>query len=205
MDLPPHVDGFTLLDLSSGAPIPEYEYAIGRYNEKRPGIYTTELFTERAGDARDIHVGIDLFAPIGTPLKAFADGTVIMRGYNAAPGDYGYTLITEHVWDSGHPIESAHPDLAHPTEIGQPLYVLWGHLSARSVTDNPLGRKFKAGDVIAWLGDRTENGDWPPHVHFQLSRKRPEKCDLPGVVAAADLKDALEAYPDPRLILGPIY
>ncbi len=186
--------GTPVLDLSANLPVPDYVYAIGKYNEKRPGIYTTELFSAVGGSSsgegkgpRDIHVGIDLFGPVGTELHAFADGKVHLRAYNAAAGDYGYTLITEHLWD------------------GKPLFALWGHLAARSVTDNPVGREFKAGDVIAWVGDRHENGGWPPHVHFQLCLERPLHCDLPGVVTAADREEALRLYPDPRTVLGPVY
>lgn len=184
MDMPP---GSPVLDLSANAPVPEYVYAIGKYLEKRPGIYTTELFSGAGQPPRDIHMGIDLFGPVGTSLRAFADGRITSRAYNAAAGDYGYTLITEHSWE------------------GDTLFALWGHLAARSVTENSVGREFKAGDVIAWVGDRHENGGWPPHVHFQLCRERPLRCDLPGVVSAADLEAAIRLYPDPRIVLGPIY
>ncbi len=158
-------------------------YGIGRYNEKRVGMYTTPLF----GGVRDIHMGIDLGAPVGTPIHAFSAGRVLCFGYNGAPGDYGYTLVTEH-------------------RLGdRPLYALHGHLSARSVEGKAPGQSFEAGAVIAWVGDRHENGGWNPHLHFQLCWQKPEKPDLPGAVSEADRERALELYPDPRLVLGPIY
>jgi hypothetical protein len=55
------------------------------------------------------------------------------------------------------------------------------------------------------LGDRHENGDWSPHLHLQLCTRAPLVCDLPGVVSAADREEARQLYPDPRLVLGPIY
>src|SRR4051812_31917756 len=82
-------------------------YAIGRYNEKRVGIYTTDLF----GGVRNVHVGIDIGAPVGTECRAFYDGTIFLQGFNGAAGDYGYTIITRHELD------------------GVELFALWGHLA----------------------------------------------------------------------------
>ena len=61
------------------------------------------------------------------------------------------------------------------------------------------------GSILGWLGDRTENGGWNPHVHFQLSLVEPITHDLPGVVSAVDRDWARKNYPDPRLVLGPLY
>jgi hypothetical protein len=55
------------------------------------------------------------------------------------------------------------------------------------------------------MGDKDENGGWDPHLHFQLSLIEPETHDMPGVVSPEDREQALRDYPDPRLVLGPIY
>jgi murein DD-endopeptidase MepM/ murein hydrolase activator NlpD len=178
--------GYRVYDLTKG-PAPDRkagEYGVGRYNEKRPGMYSTELFS----GVRDIHLGIDLSAPAGTPVHAFHDGEILSFAYNSAAGDYGYTIITEH-------------------RIGSTtLYALHGHLSARSIQDKKPGQRFSKGDVIAWIGEPHENGGWPePHLHFQLSWEKPEKCDMPGVVSQEQLHEALKKHPDPRIVLGPLY
>lgn len=173
--------GAPVLDFSRGPLARVPAYAVGRYDDARPGAYPARF----AG--RDVHVGVDLFAPEGTPVMAFADGAVALLADNGGPGDYGPTLVTEHVVD------------------GAPLWALHGHLSARSLEGMSAGRGFRAGDVIGWIGGTGENGGWPPHLHFQLSRRRPDAADLPGVVAAADRARALELYPDPRLVLGELY
>lgn len=160
-------------------------YGIGRYDEKRKGMYTTPLFA--GTQARDIHVGIDIAAPVGTAVHAFADGEIFLFGYNGAPGDYGYTLITVHSFD------------------GVPLYALHGHLAARSIAGLRIGQRFSRDAVIAWVGAENENGGWNPHLHFQLCVDRPDVCDMPGVVCEADRAAALRKYPDPRLVLGPLY
>ena len=55
------------------------------------------------------------------------------------------------------------------------------------------------------MGDKHENGGWESHLHFQLSINEPETHDMPGVVDPQNRDEALENYPDPRLVLGPIY
>ena len=60
--------------------------------------------------------------------------------------------------------------------------------------------------MVQWHATVHENGGWPiPHVHFQLSVKEPATHDMPGVVSAEQRDDARRDYPDPRLVLGPLY
>jgi peptidoglycan LD-endopeptidase LytH len=185
--LPP---GYEIVDCSKGYDpnrLRDTEYSVGKYNEKRPGMYVTDLFTAEVEAPRDIHVGIDIGAPAGTPVRAFYDGVIYMAGINPAEGDYGGTVITEH-------------DLG-----GRKIWALHGHLSHSSVAGKKPGQPVKKGDVIAWLGVKAENGGWNPHLHFQLSWEKPEKCDLPGAVNQRDLARALEIYPDPQNVLGRLY
>ena len=175
---------YTVLDLSKGQWVPpETIFSIGKYDELRPGMYNTEIFHGE----RFLHVGIDIGAPIGTPCMAFTDGEVSHFGYNPEPGDYGNVLITKH-------------------ELGGvSLWALYGHLSSESIENKILGQKVVAGEVVAWFGDESENGGCEPHLHFELSVIEPETHDMPGVVAPEDREQALKDYPDPRLVLGPIY
>jgi 4-aminobutyrate aminotransferase-like enzyme len=46
--------------------------------------------------------------------------------------------------------------------------VLYGHLARAGVEALSSGDLIEAGQMFAVLGDRHENGDWPPHVHVQL-------------------------------------
>ena len=167
----------------SEVPTPTTPWSIGRYDEERPALYDGPLF---AG-GRCLHVGLDLGGPVGVAVHAFAEGRILHRGYNPAPGDYGHVLVTEHDLD------------------GVTLYALFGHLSAASTERWDPGAAFAQGDVLGWLGDRHDNGGWPPHVHLQLAWERPDTHDMPGVVAVADREGALLAYPDPRLVAGPLY
>jgi len=162
---------------------PKLPFSIGRYNEDRVGMYVHDLFEGQ----RTVHMGIDIGAPLHTPVFAFWDGIVFAAGYNPAPGDYGHVIVTEHSFE------------------GTPLWALYGHLSAASVEEKQPGEPIQKGAQLGTLGAASENGGWPVHLHFQLSLKRPVTHDLPGVVSPEERAAALLKYPDPRLILGAVY
>lgn len=172
-----------VLDLSGTSAVPSSVWNIGKYDEKR-GIYAEhkDLFTEE----RCIHVGIDLGGPVGTPVYLPYEGRIAFQGYNPLKGDYGYCVITRHVIQR------------------RTLWLLFGHLDAKSVS-HPTDQVLPVGHIIGWLGNESENGGWPSHVHFQLSYREPRTHDLPGVVTEAERVKALGEFPDPRNILGPIY
>ena len=181
--LPDEVD---VLDLTVSPPqwAPrQSEFSIGRYNEDRVGVYTQALF----GGERTIHMGIDIGGPVGTEVRAPADGVLWCAGCNAKAGDYGPTIITMHRFN------------------GQPLWMLYGHLSQASLDQWNGGETIEAGQLLGRIGSEAENGGWPPHLHFQLSKVEPIGCDLPGVVNREEHAQALIDYPDPRLVLGPLY
>ncbi|MEC8875098.1 MAG: peptidoglycan DD-metalloendopeptidase family protein [Candidatus Thermoplasmatota archaeon] len=177
-------DEYTILDLSKGVWTPSRtEFSIGKYNEVRPNMYNADIF---AG-VRNIHMGIDIGGPIGTPCMAFMDGEISHFGYNPKKGDYGYVVITRHYIS------------------GKTIWALYGHLDADSIEEKYAGQILNAGDIIGRFGAHHENGGWEPHLHLQLSQIEPETHDLPGVVAPENRTQALLDYPDPRLVLGPIY
>ena len=72
--------------------------AFGGYNEVRKLYKRSELFAGgRDEDShRNIHLGLDLWAPAGTSVMAVLEGRVHSFRNNAAFGDYGPTIILEH-------------------------------------------------------------------------------------------------------------
>jgi 4-aminobutyrate aminotransferase-like enzyme/Ser/Thr protein kinase RdoA (MazF antagonist) len=126
-------------------------YGLGPYGEKR-SVYATDQFADAASpERRTRHLGIDVFAPAGTEVRAPLPGKVAHVAYNADPLDYGHTLILE-----------------HRTPEGVPYWSLYGHLGATLPELMQVGRDVAAGDLIAHLGDWPENGGWAPHLHFQI-------------------------------------
>jgi murein DD-endopeptidase MepM/ murein hydrolase activator NlpD len=183
IELPERYD---ILDLSlppDRRPARTSAFCVGRYNEVRPDTYEGKLFD----GGRNIHMGVDIGGPVGTAVHAFADGWIECFGYNPRKGDYGNTVITGHRLD----------DVT--------LFALHGHLDSSSIQELNPGQDFVRGSVLGHLGAEDENGGWPPHLHFQLSWARPRTYDLPGVVESSKREQALEEYPDPLLVLGPLY
>ena len=180
VELPKEV---VVLDLSGKSSVSVgHEWSIGKYDEVR-GIYSQPMF----GGNRVVHLGIDLGGPAGTPVYAFTNGTVFAVGVNSANGDYGPTLITEHMVN------------------GKAIWALHGHLSFSSIQEHSVGDKIKAGQRIAQIGQESENGGWPPHLHFQLSYAPPVGHDMRGVFTLEEAVAARLVHPDPRMVLGPIY
>ncbi|MCC6137396.1 MAG: peptidoglycan DD-metalloendopeptidase family protein [Bdellovibrionaceae bacterium] len=162
----------------------EHQFSIGKYNEPRKNLYTQKLFTN---NDRYIHVGIDFGGPQGSPVYAVADGVVFAIADNSGDGDYGPTVITQHMVE------------------GKELYCLYGHLSKKSLSTLMQGRAITKGDLFGELGGELENGGWPPHLHFQVSHLKPAACNLPGVVSLKNREQALMDYPDPQFYFGALY
>src|SRR5438034_988571 len=59
------------------------------------------------------------------------------------------------------------------------------------------------GEKIAHFGVPAENGNWPPHLHFQIIRDlEMNKGDYPGVCAYSKKEKYLSNCPDPDLVLN---
>lgn len=176
----------TAIDLSKGYDhsenAPELRGA-GGYLERREAMYTSGLY----GGKRFIHMGVDIWVPEGAPVFAFDDGVIWGVRDNNNELDYGPTLVTEHEFG------------------GMRLFALHGHLSKETIIKLKPGTRFSKGDVLGVLGSRQENGGWIPHLHFQISVKEPDAPDMPGVVSEEELQEAIKIYPDPRIVLGPLY
>jgi len=156
----------------------------GGYDEDR-AIYTAEAFTG-GEEPRTVHLAVDIAAPAGTEVFAPLAGRVHSFQDNAAPLDYGPTLILEH---------TVAPDLT--------FHTLYGHLSRESLDRLRSGRAISAGQRIATLGTADVNGGWPPHLHFQVILDIGEaKGDFPGVFRKSQRGHWRLVCPDPRPLLG---
>jgi murein DD-endopeptidase MepM/ murein hydrolase activator NlpD len=92
---------------------------------------------------RQFHGGIDLAAPVGTPVRAVADGRVIFRGRKGNAGN----LVT----------------IAH----GGGLHTMYMHLS-RYAASCRYGKGVKQGDIIGYVGSTGRATG--PHLDFRIVR-----------------------------------
>ena len=195
IDLSAQNKGLQKLDVSSSAQLQDYiwtylkknnaKVAFGGYMEKR-GIYQRSQHFNRNDTIteRNIHLGVDLWLEAGQPLYAPLDGTLHSFKNNINFGDYGPTLILQHRLNQFN------------------FYTLYGHLSLSSLNGKELGAFFKKGQCIATLGTPKENGDYPPHLHFQIIIDLQDNFgDYPGVCSSREVDYYRENCPDPNLLL----
>ena len=172
-------------DLRRDGARPGAAFGVGRYGETR-GIYLSPLFApggRPTDERRTVHLGIDLFVEPGAAVRAPLAGVVHVLANNRAPQDYGPLVI-----------------LRHEAGDGTPFFTLYGHLTEDTLAGLALGQTVEKGQAIARVGAPPTNGDWPPHLHFQLILDLLElDADFPGVALpepAPAVRGAL-ARPEP--------
>lgn len=193
------------------------DVGVGRYNEARQ-LYSAPLFVqsyEELPERRTVHIGMDLFQPTGAPIFAPLDGAVHSYANNDGYQDYGPTIILQHTIptppqpspDRGGSRHAVETNTVPPPSKGRlggglTFYTLYGHLSEESLTGLYPGKLIKKGEQIATMGDYPINGDWPPHLHFQIiTDMLGASCGFNGVAAPSERDVWLSLCPDPNLIL----
>ncbi|BCY27439.1 peptidoglycan DD-metalloendopeptidase family protein [Flavobacterium okayamense] len=158
--------------------------AYGGYLETRNLYKRSTVFNNQEENERNIHIGLDLWINEDASIHAVLDGKIHSFQNNTALGDYGPTIILEHNFD----------DFT--------FYSLYGHLNEASLENIKVGDKIKKGQQIANLGLPPINGDYAPHLHFQLIKDlQGKKGDYPGVCSQNDLEFYKVNCPDPNLLL----
>ena len=161
-------------------------FAIGLYGEDRDVYKGPQFRSPASPEARSQHLGVDIFIRAGSRLYAPLPGRVLSVVDNAAPYDYGPTVILEH---------QAGPD-------GPLFWTLYGHLSRETLGTITAGQPVEAGQLIGFIGDHTVNGGWSPHLHFQIMTDRLGLSgEFPGVGQPSLWPVWSKIVPDPNLIL----
>jgi murein DD-endopeptidase MepM/ murein hydrolase activator NlpD len=87
----------------------------------------------------ELHKGVDILAPTGTPVRAAADGIIVRAGWN---GGYGRCIIIDH---------------------GHNYQTLYGHLSRMDVIE---GQEIRQGEMIGAVG--TTGHSTGSHLHYEV-------------------------------------
>jgi murein DD-endopeptidase MepM/ murein hydrolase activator NlpD len=104
----------------------------------------TDTFGGFRGDVPgNWHHGDDIFAPLGAPILACADGTVFSVGWNDVGGN--------RLW----------------LRDGQGNEFYFAHLSAYSPAARN-GNRVKAGEVVGFVGNTGDAEGTPYHLHFEV-------------------------------------
>jgi murein DD-endopeptidase MepM/ murein hydrolase activator NlpD len=132
-------------------------------------VYGPSSYIDTFGAPRSdvsYHHGDDIFAPLGAPLLAVADGTVFSVGWNDIGGNRLWLRDRQ----------------------GNEFY--YAHLSAYS----PLavnGREVRAGDVLGFVGNTGDAEGTPYHLHFEI---HPVGLLYKGYDGAVDPTSYLDAW-----------
>jgi 4-aminobutyrate aminotransferase-like enzyme/Ser/Thr protein kinase RdoA (MazF antagonist) len=157
----------------------------GGYCEPRP-LYTSSAYDKEGNNgpqSRTFHLGIDFWLPEGTPVHTLFDGEIFTSTNDAGFKEYGGLIILKHC------------------ENDLTFYTLHGHLSIASTELHKVGDKIKKGDCIGYLGNTKENGEWAPHLHFQIMLSMLDyTLDFPGVTYFNQLEVWKSICLDPNLL-----
>lgn len=146
-----------LLEMKEELPalLNSFEELLDRFQEYEEELRTIPTYvpaegriTSQFGNRRDpftrwtrFHSGIDIAAPLNTPIYAAADGKVTMAGWN---GGYGNTVIIQH-------------DSTYKT--------LYAHLNKLDVEVEDVVKK---GDIIGRMG--TTGRSTGVHLHYEIKK-----------------------------------
>lgn len=157
----------------------------GGYLEPRV-IYTSTAYDKQGNsgsESRTVHLGVDFWLPAHTPVHALFDGEVVTACNDAGDKEYGGLVILKH----------------HINDFE--FYTLYGHNTIASATQHQIGDIIKKGEKIAELGNYPENGNWAPHLHFQVMFSMLDyQFDFPGVAYPNQLDVWSDLCPDPNLL-----
>lgn len=160
-------------------------YGIGGFMELRTIYDNREQFRTDGQERRNLHLGVDIWGDADTPVYAPLAGKIHSFRDNNHFGDYGPTIILEHHLD------------------GFTLYSLYGHLSRKNLAGLTVGQPVTDGQLIASFGDVHENGNWPPHLHFQLMLDMMGcQGDFPGACKPSEKERYLQLIADAGVLLG---
>lgn len=99
------------------------------------------------------HNGIDMAEPLGTPLLAVADGTIVVAGpddaalYGWRCDWYGHLVVLE----------------LDERWLGEPIYILYGHVLNPAVEP---GQRVRQGEMVAEVG--FGGAATNPHLHLEV-------------------------------------
>ena len=161
----------------------------GGYLEIRP-LYTSSSYDKignNGPESRCMHLGIDFWVPAQTPVHALFSGEVVFAVNDKGPKNFGGLIVLKHEVDDFE------------------FYSLYGHLSLESISQLTPGDRINKGAKIGDIGTVKENGNWSPHLHFQLFLSLLNfTIDVPGVALYKEKKVWSAICPDPNLLFKSI-
>lgn len=157
------------------------QVGIGQYNEAR------YVYVPSMEEACTIHLGVDLFAKAGAPVRAPLAGKVAALTKTA---DSTPTVVLEH-------------EIAASGKKRLKFFTLYSRLDKASFKKLKLGQRIRKGQRFAAIGSSVENGGRTPQVHVQILLDDLDLgVDFPRAAPPSQRDVWLGLCPDPNLILN---
>ena len=157
----------------------------GGYLEPR-SLYTSTAYDKIGNygrESRTVHLGVDFWLPEHTPVHALFDGKVMTAVNDIGDKEYGGLVILKHLVEDFE------------------FYTLYGHNTPESALQHKVGDIIRKGEKISELANYPENGNWAPHLHFQVILSVLDyKNDYPGVAYPNQLNVWKSLCLDPNLL-----
>jgi murein DD-endopeptidase MepM/ murein hydrolase activator NlpD len=141
----------------------------GRFPVAGPAKYSHDWLFPRYGPGFRFHLGTDVFAPFGTPLRSPVDGTVT-SGTGSLGGLYMKVFM-----DDG-------------------TYFYFAHMSGL-VDGFADGMAVRTGDIVGYVGDSGNAKGTPPHLHIGVYPQGGPATD-PKPILDQFLADAMARLPE---------
>ena len=120
-----------------------------RIEHRVNSIYAPNGRVDTQGYIGTAHRGIDIYAPMGTPIYAAKDGVVVYVNYSGYGGGWGLYVVIYHGNDSE----------------GRPVYTRYAHAS-QIAPGISVGTKVTTGSVIMYAG--STGASEGAHLHFEV-------------------------------------
>ncbi|MEE9407168.1 MAG: aminotransferase class III-fold pyridoxal phosphate-dependent enzyme [Polaribacter sp.] len=157
----------------------------GGYLEPR-ALYTSTAYDKIGNsgrESRSIHLGVDFWLPELTPIHALFNGEIVIVVNDAGDKEYGGLVVLKHTFEDFE------------------FFTLYGHNTIESATKHKVGNIILKGEKIVELANYPENGNWAPHLHFQILLSLFDyKVDFPGVTYLNQIDVWKSICPDPNLL-----
>ena len=114
----------------------------GRFPVAGPASWSDDWWLPRFGPGWRLHEGIDIFAPMGTPVRAPVDGRIRITNGGLGGLSVYVTQPNRTYWYLTH-LASIAPGIAEGVEV-------------------------KTGDIVGSVGDSGNARGGPPHLHFEI-------------------------------------
>jgi murein DD-endopeptidase MepM/ murein hydrolase activator NlpD len=123
-------------------------WAVSDFGENREFMFTELGHDQMVSQQRFMHLGLDIWVPVNTPIYAPLTGEVVLSEYESGEGNYGGLVIMKHKFN----------DLV--------IYAVYGHLAKDQLP--AVNTVIATGEKIGLIGEMDSNGGYFYHTHLQV-------------------------------------